>query len=205
MKTFKIATVDLVMLIALVLIVIGSSVKALSAEAAEIRNNTLRLHMLANSDSNEDQALKLQLRDALLEQYSTTLASSQGIDDAVEATAGKLSEIESFLEQKSLELGYAYPIKAQLVGMHFDTRVYSDEVTMPAGYYQALRITIGAGEGQNWWCVMYPPLCIPAATPQDAKNIEDKIAHLNSNTKFIPKFAIIELTQEIGNRIAPQD
>ncbi len=76
---------------------------------------------------------------------------------------------------------------------------------MPAGYYQALRITIGAGEGQNWWCVMYPPLCIPAATPQDAKNIEDKIAHLNSNTKFIPKFAIIELTQEIGNRIAPQD
>jgi len=191
MKTFKIATVDLVMLIALVLIVMGSSVKALSAEAAEIRNNTLRLHMLANSDSNEDQALKLQLRDALLEQYSTTLASSQGIDEAVEATAGKLSEIESFLEQKSLELGYAYPVKAQ--------------VTMPAGYYQALRITIGAGEGQNWWCVMYPPLCIPAATPQDAKNIEDKIAHLNSNTKFIPKFAIIELTQEIGNRIAPQD
>lgn len=204
MKTVKIAAADLVMLIALLLIVAGSSVKALSAEAKEICNNTLRLHMLANSDSNEDQSLKLKLRDALLAEYSTALAWSGGIDQAVEATAEKLPEIEAFLEQKALELGYAYPIKASLVGMHFDTRVYSDQVTMPAGYYQALRITIGEGKGQNWWCVMYPPLCIPAATPQDAKTIEDKIAHLNSNTKFIPKFAIIELTQELGSHFAPQ-
>lgn len=205
MKTFKIAAVDLVMVIALLLIVMGSSVKALSAQAEEICKSTLRLHMLANSDSGDDQALKLELRDALLSQYSTTLGASEGIDQAVTATAHKLGEIEAFLEQKALEKGYAYPIKAQLVGMHFDTRVYSDEVTMPAGYYKALRITIGEGKGENWWCVMYPPLCIPAATQQDAKTIEDKIAHLNSNTEFIPKFAIIELSQELGRRFVPQD
>ena len=129
---------------------------------SDLQQHVLRMHILANSDSDADQQLKYQVRDALLASSETLFGSSQPESrEALETTAkAHLHEMETIAQQVVQEQGYSYPVKAELVTMPFTERTYED-LTMPAGTYEAIRITIGAAAGQNWWCVMYPPLCIP--------------------------------------------
>ena len=131
---------------------------------SDLQQHVLRMHILANSDSDADQQLKYQVRDALLASSETLFGSSQSESrEALETTAkAHLHEMETIAQQVVQEQGYSYPVKAELVTMPFTERTYED-LTMPAGTYEAIRITIGAAAGQNWWCVMYPPLCIPVA------------------------------------------
>ena len=131
---------------------------------SDLQQHVLRMHILANSDSDADQQLKYQVRDALLASSETLFGSSQPESrEALETTAkAHLHEMETIAQQVVQEQGYFYPVKAELVTMPFTERTYED-LTMPAGTYEAIRITIGAAAGQNWWCVMYPPLCIPVA------------------------------------------
>ena len=131
----------------------------------------LRLHILANSDSIDDQALKLKVRDKVLEQADTLFVDdAESVEDAETIAAENLETLEQTAQQLVWDEGYSYPVKAQLVEMPFDDRTYGDWV-MPAGEYTALRITIGAAQGQNWWCVMYPAMCIPLASqPADTLN-----------------------------------
>ena len=131
---------------------------------SDLQQHVLRMHILANSDSDADQQLKYQVRDALLSSSETLFGSSQPESrEALETTAkAHLHEMETIAQQVVQEQGYSYPVKAELVMMPFTERTYED-LTMPAGTYEAIRITIGAAAGQNWWCVMYPPLCIPVA------------------------------------------
>ena len=149
--------------IAFVLTVIYSVIP-FQAECEQISEEVFRLHILANSDSDADQQLKYQVRDALLASSETLFGSSQPESrEALETTAkAHLHEMETIAQQVVQEQGYSYPVKAELVTMPFTERTYED-LTMPAGTYEAIRITIGAAAGQNWWCVMYPPLCIPVA------------------------------------------
>jgi stage II sporulation protein R len=137
------------------------------AEAAE-RNGqpqgeVLRLHILPHSDSAEDQQLKYELRDFILEAAGENLAEAKTLDEAVQIAANKLPEIQKNAEAFIREKGYPYNVEVALVNMFFTTRVY-ENITMPAGNYSALRITIGEGAGQNWWCVVFPPLCLPVVT-----------------------------------------
>ncbi len=132
-----------------------------------LESSVLRLHILANSDSAEDQDLKLKVRDALLAQSDALFA---GCDTPEEVRARALEEQETIrlLAQAVLEEnGCDDQVTVQLVQMEFDARQY-EEITMPAGNYDALRILIGEAQGQNWWCVMYPPLCIPAGAELEA-------------------------------------
>jgi len=123
-----------------------------SGECAYIRENMLRLHVMANSDSEEDQALKLIVRDAILNESG-----------GFELTQSNLKLLEDVARREVNADGKDYPVKAELVNMFFPTRHYGD-ITVPAGRYDAVRLTIGSGDGENWWCVMFPPMCIPAAT-----------------------------------------
>jgi len=127
-----------------------------------IENEVLRMHILANSDSKEDQSLKLCVRDRLLEKSDEIFGDCETLEDMKKCAEQKKSEINSIALDVIHEKGYDYSVDTQLVNMDFDVRQYGD-ITMPAGKYDALRITIGEAEGRNWWCVMYPPLCIPAA------------------------------------------
>lgn len=131
---------------------------------SDLQQHVLRMHILANSDSDADQQLKYQVRDALLASSETLFGSSQPESrEALETTAkAHLHEMETIAQRVVQEQGYSYPVKAELVTMPFTERTYED-LTMPAGTYEAIRITIGAAAGKNWWCVMYPPLCIPVA------------------------------------------
>lgn len=126
----------------------------------ELRGSVLRLHILAQSDSEEDQRLKLKVRDALLE--SGVLGGAGSLEEAAVLAEEKLPEIVDIAETTLRENGCGYPVSAKVLEMSFDERTYGD-ITMPAGDYTALRICIGEAKGHNWWCVMYPPLCIPAA------------------------------------------
>lgn len=139
----------------------------------ELRSSVLRLHILANSDSDEDQRLKLCVRDALLEHSEELFGGADSLDDAELIAEKNLHEIERIARETLDSQGSGQSVSARLVDMHFDERVYGD-ITMPEGDYRALRIEIGTACGHNWWCVMYPPLCLPAACDVvDNKSAED--------------------------------
>ena len=130
---------------------------------ARIYEDTVRLHILAASDSEEDQELKYALRDALLNRYSDVLSENTDADGATERLTELLPDIEKFSEQFVSERGYSYDVRAVIGTEWYDTRDYND-FSLPMGYYTSLRIIIGEGTGKNWWCVMYPPLCTDIAT-----------------------------------------
>lgn len=136
---------------------------------SELQQDVLRLHILANSDSSFDQQMKLDIRDRVIETISPLYSDAQSKQDAIEITQDNLQLI-SDTAQSVVELyDCDYSVKAQITNMYFDTRYY-DDFTMPAGMYDTLQITIGEAKGKNWWCVMYPSLCVGASSKQSMKD-----------------------------------
>jgi len=138
----------------------------------ELRGSVLRLHILANSDSEQDQRLKFMVRDELLR--SNIFSEASDLAEAEAAAAEKLDVIEDIAERVLRSQGCQDGVTAELEDTLFDERTYG-EITMPPGRYRALRIKIGKAEGHNWWCVMYPPLCLPAACEDtgEAEEVKD--------------------------------
>ena len=136
----------------------------------ELRSSVLRLHILADSDSPRDQQLKLKVRDELLRNGLFTEAADYSEAEAIAAES--LGEIERTAERVLRKNGCGDRVTAELADVDFDERIYGG-ITMPAGHYRALRIKIGKAEGHNWWCVMYPPLCLPAACDTTDDEIEE--------------------------------
>lgn len=129
---------------------------------AAIYDNVLRLHVLANSDSSEDQALKLEVRDRILEETATLFKDCKTKDEAREAVESNLDKIREIAEQTVREAGYDYGVSVSLGEEEYPTKNY-EECCFPAGEYLSLRVMIGEAEGENWWCVLFPPLCLDAA------------------------------------------
>ena len=163
---------------------------------ANIYEDTIRLHILANSDSEEDQALKISLRDALLLKYGDELRLAGSFDGAKALMTDLIEEIEDYARRIIQEMGYCYPVEAILSEEWYETRDY-EGFSLPCGYYTSLRILIGEGEGKNWWCVMYPPLCTELAS-EDAPSDDGVIDYtkeeliLISGGKYNVKFKILE-------------
>ena len=129
---------------------------------AAIYDNVLRLHVLANSDASEDQALKLEVRDRILEETATLFKDCKSKDKAREAVESNLDKIREIAEQTVREAGYEYGVSVSLGEEEYPTKNY-EECCFPAGEYLSLRVMIGEAEGENWWCVLFPPLCLDAA------------------------------------------
>ena len=164
-------------------------------DCGEIRDKVLRLHVLANSDSEEDQALKLLVRDAVTQAAAGLFDSADNVSDALEIARDRLPEIEAVAQQTVIDQGYDYEVDAYLTHMYFTTRVY-DSGTLPAGMYDAVRITIGEGEGKNWWCVVFPPICVAAAG--EHKGLEDvldqeQVEIVTQPEKYEVRFKLVEL------------
>lgn len=123
-----------------------------------IAEKVLRFHVLANSDSTEDQALKLAVRDAVGAEMSEALAGATDRASCEKLINANLDRITAAAERVVTEWGYDYTVEAALEEVDFPVKTYGD-YTFPAGKYEALRVVIGAGEGHNWWCVMYPNMC----------------------------------------------
>lgn len=183
--------------LAFYLLIITLLISALPTDAeANIYEDTIRLHILANSDSKEDQALKISVRDGLLLKYGERLRSAGSFEGAAQLAEDLLSEIESFAEELINAEGYDYSVTAILSEEWYETRDY-DGFSLPCGIYTSLRILIGEGEGKNWWCVMYPPLCTELAC-EDAPADDGFIDYtkeeliLISGSKYNVKFKILE-------------
>lgn len=168
------------------------------AECADISDSVFRLHILADSDSKEDQALKLRVRDRILALSSDLFENAVDKETAERLAASHLNEIADVASREIAESGYAYSVRAELTRMSFDTRHY-DEYTLPSGKYDALRITIGEGKGHNWWCVMFPSLCVGGSGDGKAKEaLGDNGYEVVKNEKREYKFFIIELFENIS-------
>ncbi len=159
-----------------------------------ISAKVLRLHVLANSDSEEDQALKLAVRDELLRVSEGIFGGAENLGEAKALTAEHLDFLRDAAQKEVFRRGYDYPVQVELVNMYFTTREY-DTVTLPAGTYDALRVTIGSGEGHNWWCVMFPPMCLPAAEEQ--QELEDVLTApemdiVEDAPQFEVRFKVVE-------------
>ncbi len=123
-----------------------------------LADSVIRLHVIANSDREHDQALKLKVRDAILEEFGSSLDTYEGIDYSRAEIEKNLEQIEKCAKNVIETNGYDYDVKASLGQSDFPTKSYGD-VTLPAGSYEALKVEIGKADGKNWWCVMFPPLC----------------------------------------------
>lgn len=164
----------------------------------EIENNVLRLHIIANSDSEKDQSLKLIVRDGILSQYSDVFKNLDGIDEIIDTAKEHLSEIEQTAEKIIRENGFFYDVSCEVVKMDFDKKEY-ENFTMPKGFYNALRIKIGNAEGKNWWCVMYPPLCIPATAETDLSEYltEQEVDIITNPKRYEVRFKCVEIYEKI--------
>jgi len=159
------------MYLAFALIVMIMSWESNRAQAAvidqTIPEQSIRLRILANSDSPMDQLVKRQIRDAIVEQMNRWVKEPQGIEAARATVREHLPELSELVGSQLKLYGYSYGYKVELGQVPFPTKMYGDKV-YPAGMYEALRVTLGEGAGQNWWCVLFPPLCFIDSTSGEA-------------------------------------
>lgn len=138
-----------------------------AAACGQLPRDVVRLHVVANSNGAEDQAVKLLVRDAVLEEAARWYQGAGSMEEASSQLCTHLQSIAGAARQLLGEQGVGYSATAQMTEMYFPTRDYGD-FRLPAGRYRTLRVTLGEGAGKNWWCVVFPSLCLPAATQEEA-------------------------------------
>ena len=174
-----------------------------SASEAALAGQVLRLHVIANSDSEADQARKLLVRDAVLSRASQLLDGADDRQSAEAALAPHLDELAQAGADALARTGNHDPVAVTLADQWFPTKEY-DGFSLPAGQYRALRVTIGAGEGRNWWCVVFPPLCLGSVTEESVETAaggvlsEDQVSLITGQDGgYVLKFRIIEWWEEL--------
>ena len=192
---YQLRTVEIALMVGLA-IFLGSGVLALRTQD-ELADKVVRLHVLANSDSEEDQALKLKVRVVVLERATAILEQSADRREAESRLRGELLELERIAAEEIAAEGYNYPVTVELENTDFPTKEY-DGFTLPAGEYLALRVIIGEGQGQNWWCVVFPPLCtaasadVPASALAAGFSEEEVNLITEENQGYVLKFKAVE-------------
>ena len=184
-----------------------------SAVSSNISSSVFRLHVIANSDSSEDQNLKYIVRDRILDYMNslvdTTISSKEEI---MRIVSENLVNFRSIAQNTVYENGYDYNVNIEIGNFAFPTKAYGD-IALPSGYYDALRVSIGEAKGKNWWCVMFPPLCFvdvsSGVVPEDSKetleeSLSDEEYELisGSSTEFEVKFKFVEFFENFKNTFA---
>lgn len=174
-----------------------------SSEQKNISNKIIRFHVLANSDSIEDQSLKLKVKDEIIKHMMPKLDKSNSIDESRKILKENDKEIKKIAENIINKNGYKYSVNTYLGQEQFPIKTYGN-ITLPQGQYEAYKIVIGNGQGQNWWCVMFPPLCFVDVTKGEVstKETEQKMKKVlkeeelksinNSRNSYEIKFKVVE-------------
>ena len=177
--------------------------------STDIADSVFRLHVIANSDSQEDQNLKYIVRDNLLSYMKEICSDCMNKDEALKLVKEHSKEFEKIARDTIKNQDYLYDVNINIGNFEFPTKTYGD-ISLPAGYYDALRVEIGEAQGQNWWCVMFPPLCFvdvsSGIVPEESKKVmeenlnEEEFALISdtSNNELQFKFKIIEFFQDFG-------
>jgi len=199
-------------IISIMTITISGEVKKIDSVSENYKNKLIRFHVIANSDSDEDQELKLKVRDEIIKYLKPKLENSNSIAESEEIIKKEYSELEKISKNIISENGYNYEVKVGIEYSTFPTKQYSN-VILPAGEYKALKIVIGKGQGKNWWCVMFPPLCfvdeesgvIDKATDEKLKEVltEEEYKLITQKTekdmsRVKVKFKIVEMLESIS-------
>lgn len=197
-----------VLLLLLTLFIFVSALSYVTAVSQDIANSVFRLHVIANSDSKEDQELKLKVRDNLLSYMNTLANDCSSKEEVVTLAKEHEEEFKQIAEETITENGFSYPVTIQIGSSDFPTKTYGD-ISLPAGTYDALKVQIGEAKGQNWWCVMFPPLCFVDVTsgvvPDESKeeikeNLNEEEYDLISETddnEIHFKFKLVEFFQNL--------
>ena len=198
----------ILLLFLLFLYIVVNAFSYVNAVSKDISESVLRLHVIANSDEKEDQELKLKVRDRVLSYMNEIGANAKNKEEAIQIATSHLEDFKSLARTVILENGYDYPVEVQIGNFSFPTKTYGD-ISLPSGYYDALRIKIGKSEGQNWWCVMFPPLCFvdvsSGIVPEESKETmkqdlsEEEFALISNqeDSGIHFKFKLIEWLQNV--------
>ena len=175
---------------------------------SEIYDTVVRLHVVANSDSEEDQALKLKVRDAIIEVTGRAVKACRTQAEAIAAIGAVMDEIESAAREVIEREGYGYEVAVEIGEEYYPTKTY-ESCAFPEGTYVSLRVLIGDAVGQNWWCCLFPPLCLSAATPEDEQDNEEafisvgltgeqyKVITESNTPKYRARFKILEVFNKL--------
>lgn len=162
-----------------------SSLDLIELKYEEIADKLIRFHVIANSDSKEDQELKLKVRDRVIEGLSAKLKDADSLDEARNLLVENVDFVNSVAKDVIIENNYNYDIKTTLSNENFPDKIYGDYV-FPQGNYEAFRVIIGEGSGQNWWCVMFPPLCFVDETKNvvDSETLQSNLDDVKADKKI---------------------
>ncbi len=211
LNLFKNSKVKIVIILSFLLF-IYTTICALSYAqdiSTDIANSVFRLHVIANSDSKEDQDLKYKVRDVLISYMKEICANCTNKQQAIELVRNHQNEFKQIALDIIKENGFSYNVNINIGNFEFPTKNYGD-ISLPAGYYDALRVEIGEAKGQNWWCVMFPPLCFVDITsgivPEESKETlennlsEEEFALVSNDSKpqIQFKFKLLEFFNENG-------
>ena len=171
-----------------------------------LADKVVRLHVLANSDSEADQFLKLTVRDAVLAETEVLLEGVENRDTAARVLRAQLPQLRRTAERTMAEQGSHYPVEVRLETAEFPTKTY-DGFALPAGEYLALRVLIGEAAGQNWWCVVFPPLCSAAASEVGETAVAaglsgEQVRLITEEEGYVLKFKCVELWQQLRSRFS---
>lgn len=198
--TSKIKALNISLVFALVFSLMLSMV-SFEVDCQNLRDNVFRLHIIAASDSEEDQKLKLIVRDALLRESENLFLGDNDLESAKASAEENIEIITEIANNALRENGCDDTVSVSVGKSYFDTRIY-DEYTLPAGTYDALKIEIGEAEGQNWWCVLFPSICVGACSNLN-ESASDSAANIAENgEKYVVKFKIVEIYEEIKIKIS---
>ena len=197
---------SLILIILLGIYIFISAFSYVTSVSSELEDSLFRLHVIANSDSKEDQDLKYIVRDKLIQYMNSISLNANNKEEAMKIAKEHITDFEQIAKQTIIDNGYDYDVEVEIGNFSFPTKTYGD-ISIPAGLYDALRVKIGEASGQNWWCVMFPPLCFvnvsSGIVPDDSKKVlENELSEeeysiiSDTNSKEVKlKFKIIELFQ----------
>lgn len=177
---------------------IAQPVVAAVKTSEDISNKVFRLHILANSDSTEDQNTKLMLKNFILEN-SKDVIGGKTLDEAISNAKNNRKEITEMCNEYLKSIGIDYKVVVSVVKEYFKTRVY-DDFTLPAGKYNSLKIELGEAKGHNWWCIVFPSVCLSACTESMNDYLNEDEMKLVSNT-YSPKFKVVEIYESAKKKI----
>ena len=187
----------------LFLLLISAYLTPFIETSERISDDVFRLHILANSDSEEDQQLKLKVRDAVLAESQSLFLGCSSLNELIGVCRKNLDFFAETARKCILENGYDYDVKVFVDREYFNTREY-ESITLPSGIYNALKIEIGEAKGKNWWCVMFPAICLSAVSESEINDVldDEEIKLINSDNKYEIRFKIVEIYEKIKSKIS---
>jgi len=199
----KTRTLEIAVFVSLFICVLSSL--SFDRDCEDIRQNLLRLHVIASGDTQKEQELKLKIRDAILSAGADIFSENDDLIKARSKAEKNIEKLQSIAESTLRSNGYTYPVEIEVAECYFPTRQY-ENITLPAGKYNAIRVIIGEGKGKNWWCVMFPPMCLPAAKDNETQLCdvlgEKSMNIVENGKKYEVRLWILEKWYELRERVA---